>query len=379
MKRRFSLVVGSLVLPISLIVVLMGTRMTAGILRAAEIIPAASPLAQAQTPTAWSFKPNLPPKIPVEPSVATATPQPIPSLFPEDLSLDIDRQSKRCGGSDPRVFLVVGSDSRDDFYLYGLADFIRLVRIDFQEPHITILSLPRDLWVEIPEIEDHYAITHGKLNQAYLYGGPGMGYYDGPDEGPGLLARTIKTNFDLEVDGYLAINMVTFVKVVDALGGMDLTLPEAIDGRPAGSRGMDEQYFRAGDHHLSGTEALRLARIRTNYDDLVRSEHQNLVLDGLRSGLLSSAVIPAIPEIVDAFSDSVLTDLGISDLAALVCVGSQITEEDVTFVQLPAEVFEAGRVYSPHLKKRVSVFHPDQEAIRGYMAGYQSGVWPENN
>lgn len=261
MKRRFSLVVGGLVLPISLILVLIGTRMTAGLLRPAKEIPAASPLAQSPPPTAWSFKPNLPPKIPVEPSVATATPQPIPSRFPEDLSLSIDLQAKLCGGSDPRVFLVVGSDSRDDSYLYGLADFIRLVRVDFQEPHITILSLPRDLWVEIPEIEDHYDITHGKLNQAYLYGGPGMGYYDGPEEGPGLFARTIETNFDLEVDGYLAINMVTFVKVVDALGGIDLTLPEAIDGRPGGSQGNEEQFFQAGEHHLAGIEALRLARI----------------------------------------------------------------------------------------------------------------------
>ena len=58
-------------------------------------------------------------------------------------------------------------DGNED-YLYGLADEIRVVRVDFVTPKVTVLALPRDLWVEIPEIEDAYGITHGKLNQAYF-------------------------------------------------------------------------------------------------------------------------------------------------------------------------------------------------------------------
>ena len=142
---------------------------------------------------------------------------------------------------------------------------------------------------------------------------------------------------------------------------------------------MEDQLFEAGAHHLTGNDALRLARIRTNYGDLARSEHQNLVLEGLRTKLISSAVVPAIPDIVEVFAEAVLTDLSFGDLASLLCVGTRITEEDVTFVQLPAEALTEGRVYSPHLKKRISVFHPDQEAIRTYMTGYRSGDWPANN
>ena len=86
------------------------------------------------------------------------------------------------------IILAAGSDQRVDSYLYGLADVIRLVRVDFVTPRVTIMSFPRDLYVEIPGISDHYGITHGKINQAYLYGNPGYGYYDGSDFGPGLLA-----------------------------------------------------------------------------------------------------------------------------------------------------------------------------------------------
>jgi len=64
--------------------------------------------------------------------------------------------------------LAIGSDARGANYLYGLADIMRLVRVDFINARVTILEVPRDLWVEIPGISDHYNITHGKMNQAYF-------------------------------------------------------------------------------------------------------------------------------------------------------------------------------------------------------------------
>src|SRR5688572_18556577 len=57
-----------------------------------------------------------------------------------------------CGGPAVMNILAVGSDARGDHYLYGLADIIRLVRVDFVNARVGILEVPRDLWVEIPEI-----------------------------------------------------------------------------------------------------------------------------------------------------------------------------------------------------------------------------------
>jgi hypothetical protein len=69
-----------------------------------------------------------------------------------------------CNGPATMTILAIGSDERSTGYLYGLADSIHIVRIDFTVPNIMVIDFPRDLWVEIPEISDYYGITHGKLN-----------------------------------------------------------------------------------------------------------------------------------------------------------------------------------------------------------------------
>ena len=93
-------------------------------------------------------------------SAELVTPKPTPAATKQPL----------CLGPSTMTILVVGSDQRGTGYLYGLADSIHVVRIDFSIPNVMMVDFPRDLWVEIPGIADHYGITHGKLNQAYLFG-----------------------------------------------------------------------------------------------------------------------------------------------------------------------------------------------------------------
>ena len=129
------------------------------------------------------------------------------------------------------LYTSIGADNEVNNYLYGLADVIRIARVDFVTPKITVLTIPRDLWVELPGIKEKYAetVTHGKINQAYLYGGPGMGYYEGEGGGPGLLALTLAHNYGLYVDHYGAVNMIAFQKIIDALGGIDIYLDQDWD------------------------------------------------------------------------------------------------------------------------------------------------------
>ncbi|WP_298748044.1 LCP family protein, partial [uncultured Brevundimonas sp.] len=142
---------------------------------------------------------------------------------------------------------------------------------------------PGDLYVEIPEISDHYGITHGKLNQAYLYGNSIFKYYDGPGEGLGLLALTLEHNFGARIDHSAAVNLQTFVRIVDALGGIDISLPAVIDGRVRNSTDSN-RYFPAGPQHLNGYRAMLLARMRPN-GDLARSHTQDLILQALTANL----------------------------------------------------------------------------------------------
>ena len=270
--------------------------------------------------------------------------------------------------------LAIGADSDD--YDYGLADVIRIARVDFATPKVSVLSMPRDLWVQIPDIADHYNITNGKLNQAYFYGGPGMGYYQGPGGGPGLLARTLDLNFGLRVDHYGAVNMQTFSKIVDAVGGIDLYLPTDVDGRPIDDHTADMGYFTAGQHHFNGDEALRFSRIRKKYNDFTRMDNQNMVICALKAKLTTPAVLPKIPQIIAAFQGSVLTDLSLEQIGQMACLLPHLKRENLLFTSLPEDILSPGRVYNPRQKNTTFVMQADYEVIRQYIKQFMEGTWP---
>jgi len=284
------------------------------------------------------------------------------------------RAALSCGETGVMTVLAIGTDARSDSYNYGLADVIRVVRVDFALPRVAILEFPRDLWVEIPDIADDITQDHEKLNQAYLYGNPGFGYYDHPSAGPGLLALTLTQNFGVRPDHYGAVNMRTFEKIVNAVDGIDVTLAESVDGRTASDRS-SRLYFKAGLNHLNGGQALTLARIRTD-GVFERAEYQNIVLCALREKLTRPDVVTRIPELIASFQDNVQTDLSVEQLGHLACLGAQLRPENILFASFPEELFKQSRVYDPVFGKRVFVWDVDFEVLRDYVAHFAAGTWP---
>ena len=293
-----------------------------------------------------------------KPLTATSTPQPM------------------CGGPSVMSILAIGSDARGQHYLYGLADIIRLVRVDFVNRRVTILEVPRDLWVEIPDIASHYNITHGKLNQAYLYGNKGLGYYDGPGEGSGLLARTLNLNFGARPDHYLAVNMLTFEALVDAVGGIDLYLPYEISVRsPDNPKGF---AIPPGQHHVDGETALWIARIR-QYTTFGRAENQNIVMCALRKKFLSPAIVPAIPQLIKDFQRYVQTDLSPEQINQLACLATQMHGTDVVFASFPMKLFKSAKTFDPQINATTSTIDADFNTLRDYIDRFQQGTWPDPN
>lgn len=273
-----------------------------------------------------------------------------------------------CGDISVLTILLSGIDYRGDNYLYGLADVIRIVRIDFTIPKVTIFTLDRDLWVEIPGIQDHYGITHGKLNQAYFYGVPGMGYYDGSAGGAGLLAKTIKWNFGLTVDDYIVVSMAAFVKGVDALGGIEVNVPRSLD---AGS-----SSFNTGLQHMSGSEALDLARIREGYSSLIRISNQDAIIKGILEKISSPDVILKIPALLQALQGTVLTDLSPNQVNNMVCLVKKMSGADLNFAEIPTSYYAQSWIYDPSMQMNVWVWDIDFNVIRYYSSEFQSGRWP---
>jgi LCP family protein required for cell wall assembly len=280
-----------------------------------------------------------------------------------------------CGAPPVMNILVVGSDSRAESYKYGLADSIRLVRVDFVNPGVTVLEIPRDLWVEIPDIADNLnGQDHEKLNQAYLYGNRGFGYTDDITQGPGLLSRTLTLNFGAKIDHYAAVNMKTFVNIVNAVGGIDVYLPKAVDGRTAEDTS-ERLLFTQGDHHLNGERALTLARIRIS-GVFNRAGNQDRVLCALRDKLASPKVITKLPDLIQSFRDSAQTDLSPAQLGQLACIGTQIRPENIRFAAFPQDLFTQTRIYDPVFKARVFIWDVDFDILRDYISQFQAGAWP---
>jgi LCP family protein required for cell wall assembly len=338
LKRIFSLLSGLLILP-----VMLGCGGVSG------LNPATATPTVSLTPT------------------ATVTPTPTPTLTPTPTEIPV-----LCGGPRVMFILLVGSDARQDSYAIGLADSMRLVRVDFVEASVQVLAFPRDLYVEIPDIEEHGGITHGKLNQAFLYGNPGYNYFDGPGQGPGLLARTLEHNFGAQVDHYVAVNLQTFVRIIDTLGGIDVNLPYVIDGRVRGSRDPN-RYFAAGPQHLDGYRTMLLTRLRPG-GDLQRMEIQNLILRALADQLLSPATILKFPQLIRSFEESIQMDLNPTVSGQLLCLRRQLDTEKIDFLSFPEGLFETARVRDPVLGN-TSILQADFEVLADYVKKFSDGTW----
>ncbi|MGD8457405.1 MAG: LCP family protein [Anaerolineales bacterium] len=281
-----------------------------------------------------------------------------------------------CGGPAEMTILAVGIDYRNDNYLYGLADVIRIVHVDFTIPRVAVLTIPRDLWVEIPDTTDVYGGTQTKLNRSYFYGSPGMGHYDGPGGGAGLLAETLALNFGLRVDHYGVINMRTFEDLIDAVDGVEVYLENPVDGR-IGEENLG--YFQAGWHTLNGEKALNLARIRKVDTVFDRANRQTLIICAFKDKILSPSAVKGIPQMISAFSGRILTDMSPSDISKLACLAPKLTGENLVFASFPREILEPSSVYDPEYNRDTFIFDVDFNILIDYIDQFLAGTWPEED
>ena len=280
-----------------------------------------------------------------------------------------------CANLPPMMILGIGSDARSDEYLYGRADVIRAIRVDFDAQTVTVLAFPRDLWVEIPEIEDDLGTAYQKLNTAYIFGNPGLGFWDHPSEGPGLLALTLERNFGLKSDHYLAVSMDVFVEAIDALGGLDFYFPDGVDGRSSYDQSA-RLVFPAGENHLNGEQVLTFARMR-NVSTFARSSHQNVVICALEEKIKSPEIIPRIPALISAFTDNIQTDLTPQQISQLACLGTQMPRSNIIFASFPEGIFTGTAVYDPVLGDNTFIWDADFEELRTYIQDFEEGIWSQ--
>ncbi len=224
--------------------------------------------------------------------------------------------------------LVMGTDIRENSEdNYGRSDSIVMVNVDSISHTVRMMSIPRDLIVEIPEYGE------SKVNAAYLYGE----YYREPGGGKALAMRTMSDFFNVAVDYYITINFDGLRTIVDEVGGIDIDVPYELDDYQYPSDdegdlyGTTHVHFDAGWQHMDGKTALRYARTRHADNDYARSRRQLQVVMAIRQRALSLDLLPAVPSILQQVSGMVETNipwdqqLGLAQLAFNMSASSIIT------------------------------------------------------
>ncbi|MGI6105387.1 MAG: LCP family protein [Raoultibacter sp.] len=206
--------------------------------------------------------------------------------------------------NEPFYMLLMGTDGsaeRAESEEFGgdafRSDSIILARIDPVDKKVTLISLHRDLSVDLGE----YGVN--KLNSAHFFGGAS------------LTVETVSELAGVPISHYAEINFDGFKGVVDALGGIEVEVPMEIDDPDAGG------YLAPGLQTLNGDQALILCRARHAYDEMgdgdsFRAANQRLVLSAIAKKILSSDVA-TMATTVSALSEYVTTDLGVTDIIGL--------------------------------------------------------------
>ena len=261
-----------------------------------------------------------------------------------------------CGQDAEWLVLMVGIDYRGDDFLYGLADVIRVIRVDFVNMRVNMVALPRDLIVEAPEDRFRNPDPY-KINQAYLFGTPGWDGYLGSGQGAGALAEVIQYNFGIPIEHYGVINFITFIDFIDAIGGVEVDLPGPIAGGFLGD-------FPAGKQTLNGERALALARIRIGYGDTFRVSNQTLIIRAVLNKLIQPANLVKIPTLLNQFSGAFLTDLSIEQLGNIGgCFLRNFDNQNLQTFEAPADLLNAGSAFIPTLDNNAFVYRWDQTLV----------------
>lgn len=279
-----------------------------------------------------------------------------------------------CGAPPSMLILLAGVDSNS--YLYGLADSIRVVRLDFVNEKVTVAAFPRDLWVDIPGTAK-YGVSEGRLNQAYFYGTEGMGMWDGTGYGAGLLANTLQVNYGLEVDHYLVVNLRGFRNIIDALGGLEVYLPEDVYIKHFGQ---PKLYLNAGPQILTGKQAENVVRTRIEIGDFGRIRNQTMVLRALAVKMLTPSGIQQIPDLANQLLSYVLTDFSASDISKMACLAAKIDpQEDIIFenvIPVEDEATIGQWVMDEYQGYQVFALIYNKQELSQIVEDFEAGNWP---
>jgi LCP family protein required for cell wall assembly len=219
--------------------------------------------------------------------------------------------------------LIMGLDYRDwEAGEIPRTDTMILFTMDPVSKTAGMLSIPRDMWVDIPNY------GYAKINTAYYLGE----INNLPGGGPALAMDTVEHFLGVPIDYYAQIDFYAFVKFIDSLGGLDLNVPDEITVDPLGPGNTVKLY--PGVQTLDGATTLAFARTRyTEGGDFDRASRQQLVVMELRRQIVSLNMLPTLiakaPVLYQDLSSGIRTNLSLKDVISLAWTAKDIKENDI--------------------------------------------------
>ena len=255
--------------------------------------------------------------------------EPVFTSTPEPPEVTEEEYPAWDGGSRINI-LFVGLRGDDEEGCPYCTDTLILLTVDPVTKTAGMLSIPRDMWVNIP------GFGYSRINTAWTLGrGSRL-----PGGGPALAMKTVSHFLGVPVDYYVQVDFDTFVDIIDLIGGVDVYNDETIVLDPM-SHGKDYPKVKitcCGMRHMNGTVALAYARCRhleqgcTN-GDIGRAQRQQKVIFAIRDKVLSPEYFPELlaqaPELYSSFSAGIRTNMWLEDAIELAVLARDIPRENI--------------------------------------------------
>lgn len=237
-----------------------------------------------------------------------------------------------------------------------LSDTIMVLSYDVATKQVAMISIPRDLYVNINSDcganKINYAHACGELQKL-------------PGGGPAVAEATVSKVLDIPIHYYVRVNFTGFKDVVDAVGGIDVNVENDLYDYlyPTDNGGVTTLYIKKGLQHMNGATALKFARSRETTSDFDRAKRQQLVIAAIKTKIMSS--------------DTFLNPVKIASLAA--ALGSNVkTDFDLSYTQRAIDLFK--KVDTTNIRNLVfdnsekGLLTDDSSAYAGYILIPRAGM-----
>lgn len=266
---------------------------------------------------------------------------------------------------DERINIALyGIDSREDGET-ARSDTIIIVTIDPGTSDVSMMSIPRDLEVDIPDL------GREKINAAYAQGGRA------------LTRAIVEYHFKINIHYYAEVDFTGFINIVDTIGGVVIDNPAVLkDDTYEWTR----VYFPTGVQHMQGERALQYVRTRYDDNDFARGQRQQQVLRALREQGVRLNLITQVRSLLRDVEENFRTDLSMRQSLALARIANDIDNDDIesySIIECTTEDYVPDQYYYlvpdwDCIQDLMSDIHPDHDVDTGELIDYDIEVLIEN-